>query len=285
MVYLDEVARRLGGDSRDQKPVSRMLRHNKVREALEGLGYDVYAFETGYRRTEWEDADEFMVLRQWEATAFEALYLEALGLNPVTRFLVSKGVLDEMPGYAAHRNRILYAYEQVASLESGGRPKFVFFHVILPHPPFVFDAQGESVKGFKPFEMRDGNQFNGSPSEYVDGYSQQVDFTARLSLQLATTIIDEAERPVVMLIQADHGPGARLDWNAPERSDTRERMGILNAYYAPLAYPDLYPSISPVNSFRVIFNRYFDYELPLLPDSSHFSSWQAPYDFIEYRER
>jgi hypothetical protein len=86
------------------------------------------------------------------------------------------------------------------------------------------------------------------------------------------------------VIQGDHGPGSRLDWEVPERSDLRERMGILNAYYAPLAERALYPSITPVNSFRVVLNQYFGFDLPLLPDRSYLSSWRAPYRFVEYRE-
>jgi hypothetical protein len=47
----------------------------------------------------------------------------------------------------------------------------------------------------------------------------------------------------------------------------REKTGILNAYLLPGAGNVLlYPSITPVNSFRVIFNAYFDTGLPLLPD-------------------
>ena len=45
-----------------------------------------------------------------------------------------------------------------------------------------------------------------------------------------------------------------------------QKTGILNAYYLPGADPRVfYPTISPVNSFRVVFNTYFGASLPLLP--------------------
>ena len=46
------------------------------------------------------------------------------------------------------------------------------------------------------------------------------------------------------------------------------RSAILTAAYLPGGSQDsrLYPSISPVNTFRVVFNRYFGARYPLLPD-------------------
>lgn len=57
-------------------------------------------------------------------------------------------------------------------------------------------------------------------------------------------------------------------------------MKILNAYYLPEG-EGLYPSISPVNSFRLVFNTYFQADYSLLDDRSYFSSYNTPYDFQE----
>jgi hypothetical protein len=47
-------------------------------------------------------------------------------------------------------------------------------------------------------------------------------------------------------------------------------MGILNAYYLPnFDKKLLYPSITPVNSFRLVFNSYFDGTFELLPDENY----------------
>jgi hypothetical protein len=56
----------------------------------------------------------------------------------------------------------------------------------------------------------------------------------------------------------------------------------LNAYYLPGEKKDLlYDGISPVNSFRVIFNEYFNENYELLPDISYFSSGSNLWDFIK----
>jgi hypothetical protein len=55
-------------------------------------------------------------------------------------------------------------------------------------------------------------------------------------------------------------------------------MSILNAYHLPGGgEAALYPEISPANSFRVIFNRYFGTSLEMLPDESYYSIYKYPY--------
>jgi hypothetical protein len=45
---------------------------------------------------------------------------------------------------------------------------------------------------------------------------------------------------------------------------------IPNAHYLPEAtHPQLYPSITPVNSFRLVFDEYFNAGLALLPDRTY----------------
>jgi hypothetical protein len=62
-------------------------------------------------------------------------------------------------------------------------------------------------------------------------------------------------------------------------SGKRERMAIFNAYYFPGGSPaSLDPSITPVNSFRVLFDAYFHGDFGRLPDVSYFSNPSLPYD-------
>ena len=42
-----------------------------------------------------------------------------------------------------------------------------------------------------------------------------------------------------------------------------------------------YPTITPVNSFRVVFNKYLHLNLPLLPDRNYFAGFLHPYHFTE----
>ena len=91
----------------------------------------------------------------------------------------------------------------------------------------------------------------------------------------------------MIIVQGDEGPYPRgtaaedFDWRTATAEQLREKNGILNAYYLPGADTRvLYPTISPVNSFRVVLNTYFDTNLPLLPDRTmrHVSDLQ-PFAF------
>jgi hypothetical protein len=118
--------------------------------------------------------------------------------------------------------------------------------------------------------------------KYLEGYRAQTAFIARQVQQTIQQILAQMRRPTIIVIQADHGPGSRLDWADPAKTDFRERFSILNAYYFPdQGYADLYPEISPVNTFRVILKNYFGIALPLLEDRSYFSTLDKPYDFSD----
>jgi hypothetical protein len=84
------------------------------------------------------------------------------------------------------------------------------------------------------------------------------------------SIIKNSSIPPIIIIQGDHGPS---------HFDETTRMGILNAYYFPEAQPALHPSITPVNSFRVLFNTYFGTEFNLLKDTSYYSEYPYAYQF------
>ena len=85
-------------------------------------------------------------------------------------------------------------------------------------------------------------------------------------------------------MQGDHGPGLYLSETAAS-SCLYERYSILNAYYVPGIDPASIPQdITPVNSFRWVFNDTFSTNFPLLPDRSYFASFTHFYDFQDVSE-
>lgn len=135
-------------------------------------------------------------------------------------------------------------------------PKFVFAHIISPHPPFVLGSQGEAVH---------------RADTDLAGYRDQVLFLNRQLETILPALIAASDPPPIIILQADHGRGGPSMW---------ERMAILNALYLPgVGEQLLYPEISPVNTFRVIFNAYFDADYTLLEDTSYHSTYQAIYRF------
>ena len=252
-----------------QRYFSDLMRDNKIMSTLKGCGYRTVAIESGYYFTDHPVVD---------------LYLRpVIGLNEFESLLLADSPLDVMAeelnleppehSYAGHRRRVLYSFEKLESLPRMDGPKIVFAHIISPHPPFVFDSSGQPIRPDYAYYIGDGDDFQGSLDEYLAGYPEQAEFVNQQLGRVIDALLANSSTPPVIILQGDHGPGSRLVWGAPDRTCLWERTPILNAYYLPGDGARwLYPSISPVNSFRVVLNAYFDARLPFLPDNTYFTS-------------
>ncbi len=282
---------------------SRGLLHHKILysrvvDFLRGEGYRIVAFATGYFPAELRTADEF-IQPEWESWTLNEFQS---GLLATTVFPTILKVLEKIPVagnklgeilYGRHRRTILHTLDRLADLPTDDRPRFVFAHVLAPHPPFLFDQDGGEVdfSGFaRLFNASDGNNLHyfdpNLVRAYLKNYREQLVFIEKKVMAAIDAILTQSPVPPIVILQSDHGPGSRLDWDSAERTDCRERLGILNALYLPDGGDScLYPTISPVNTFRVVLNHYFGEDLKLLPDKSYFSTWADPFRFIDVTDR
>ena len=114
--------------------------------------------------------------------------------------------------------------------------------------------------------------------------------------KIVSEILINSKVPPIIILQADHGPASTFSkdmfwqgagWkNVPTGNMLKERFGILNAYYLPAVGSDLlYESITPVNTFRLIFDFYFNTNCGLLDDQSYFSNYDRPYEFTNVTDK
>ena len=90
-------------------------------------------------------------------------------------------------------------------------------------------------------------------------------------MELVDKILED-NKDSIIVIQSDHGFGGDLDWNDPTTDEWKNRYGILNAYHVSNKTQELlYDDISPVNSFRIILNSYFNDNYELLEDRNFFT--------------
>lgn len=178
----------------------------------------------------------------------------------------------------AHQFSLEAGIERITDVPDSSAPRFIFAHVLLPHPPFIYNSDG-SIRE-EQFTRNDADEFNGTQADYFEGYRGQVEYTDVLVLETVQELIASAEKPTVIIIQGDHGPGAMFDYNRIELSCMRERFTILNAYYySEGAIEGLYDEISPVNSFRLLNNQFFGGDFPMVEDEGWYSAEVAPFDF------
>jgi hypothetical protein len=187
-----------------------------------------------------------------------------------------------VPSYDLHRQYILFSLENLETIARVAGPKFVFAHIMAPHPPFVLDEVGNPVQSQRPFNTGDASGFMGAHEEYIIGYSKEVSYLNQRLIRVIESILAQSSQPPVIIIQGDHGPGSYFNMIEPSNTCLKERYSILNAYFFPdQDYHRLYPTITPVNSFRVVFNQYFDTNLEILEDKSYYATWLAPYVFSD----
>jgi hypothetical protein len=124
-----------------------------------------------------------------------------------------------------------------------------------------------------------------SREQYRGYYRDQVTFVNRRITPALEQILADSATPPVILLFGDHGPRSELYWRSVPRTNMWECMGILNAYYLPGGTSRLYPTISPVNSFRVVFDQIFGVPQALLDDRSYFSTDHRLYEFHDVTER
>ena len=263
--YLDALGVIQEPNSTNRTEVYKVLKQNALRDFLEKQGYKTVAFATGFNWSQFTNSDYYLHPQPGaRLNEFEYLLLQ----TTLFRVLLDSRALTLTDATSEQfRERTSFAFEKLKTLPSLKGPKFVFAHIIIPHPPFVFGPNGEAINtNYKPED-----EF--SLEEYNLGYKNQVTYANTQILDVVRVLIDESETPPIIIIQGDHGPG---------HQNSREvRMKILNAYYLP-GHPEvLYDTISPINSFRIILNTYFDQSLPILEDKSYFSRYKSPYVFEE----
>lgn len=234
---------------------------NKVEGLLKSKGYK-YTYVTGntYIKGMEEAVDEYLGYKP-QINDFSYGFMQTTMIYPVYKFFVlNSGVPDMLS--QQYRESVLYTFNKVKEIPRDNASTFVYMHVLCPHPPYIFGEDGSPANQSNGSMLQEGllwqpdnpkSQFEG----HETGYIPQVKFINSKVKETIDYIMDKSQGKAIIIIQADHGMRIQKD----------RCYDILNAYYFPdRDYSTLYPSISPVNSFRVLFNKYFDTEYELLLD-------------------
>lgn len=241
------------------------LKHNAVRYNLEQMGYTTISYANGFPWSELDDADVFYTPPPFSSgmTEFETLFLQTtlLGEGQKLGWFNADQIMAQN-----FRDRDMLVFNSMDDVVAMPGPKFVYVHLILPHPPFVFGPNGEHTD---PSMFWDENQ-RYPPDKLAEGYKNQVTFLNQKMLTMLDTILTKSGTPPIIILQGDHGP-----WSQPNP----QHFYILNAYHLPGHNDELYPNISPVNTFRLVFNDYFGGKYDMLKDTSYYSPVPDLYNF------
>jgi len=263
---LNQLARKSYFEESDYLEYQPAIKKAALFDILHQQGYQIVTFQTGFNWMDLSGSDVYFPYEQPVSLAGDFI--------KTTLLVVSQqyGVAEKLVGvdetalvqnvlgvlfprekgsirYEQQRYDLLqYSLDKFSEVIDYPGPKFVYLHFLAPHEPYVLAPDGQY-------------QFVTNPKE---GYVNQVRFVNQKFLSFAKEIITSAkERPAVIVLQGDHG------WKAPgeKRSSVLDRMKILNAYYLPGGVGEnIYPEITPVNTFRLILDHYLGTNLGLVED-------------------
>ena len=249
------------------EPIYHALQYSKVRAMLKEQGYQIISFKTGYEWDEWRDADQFLYPPLEETPflypaiqPFEYVFLQTTALRP----LMQNGFLAK-ERYIEHYNRVNYMLDELPKVASQPGPKFVYAHFLAPHAPFIYLPDGSINPDYNYYITEAGI---GADDEHTRvGYLNNVQYISKQILPVLQQVIANSAQPPIIIVQGDHG------YVLEER-----KYNNLNAYYFPGdAKQSLYPTITPVNTFRLIFNKYFGMDYGLRDDKSIGTDPGRPY--------
>jgi hypothetical protein len=268
MEYLDFLTDKFGRDSDDFRPLTRLMQYNRVALFLKSIDYRFIQIGSWWGPTKVSPiADENVLyggLSEFDTVLYESTVLRPLRQDEFRR---------------REWKRVQFAFNAVELTKKLKGPKFVFAHILVPHGPFVFHPDGR-------YKTREEVGRQTREENYID----QVEYANARVLGMLDRLLrgPESSRPVIVL-QSDEGPfeGGPTVWRTiPDRNLVR-KFPILNAYYLPsVDHGELYPTLTPVNSFRLVFSLYFGADLATLPDRNYvFRSMKHVYDFTDVTDR
>lgn len=269
MEYIPTLRKKYGNTS---PALWSFAQYSEVRRRLTELGYKTVAFRTSYARTEILDADVFLGLDQPTLTMqmlspFESLYVKTTAIRLASDYLHKAQVADAAihpseeagdlelpPDFEYHATLQPFVLDRLLEVPDIEGPKFVFAHILVTHSPYIFAPDGTI--------LTDPGYYGGDNADAINdeyrrrGYIYAMEYLNSRLIPIFQTILRSAPPPIVV-VQGDHG------------FRNQNRFTILNTYYLPKGYEHLYDSITPVNSFRIIFNDYFGENYSLLPDITY----------------
>lgn len=126
---------------------------------------------------------------------------------------------------------------------------------MLPHDPYIVDRLGNLKSPEKTIFTK--------KEDFYDAYFEQTQFVTKTISELVVFLKENNKRNTIIIIEGDHGYRPTMNYT------TGYTFQNFNAIYFPdQQYKQLYDSISPINTFRVVLNKYFNASLPLHKDSS-----------------
>lgn len=274
MNYINYLSEGGGQDSKSLIPLFNILNDNAVVKSLKQRGYKYIHMGSWWEGTRKNRLADYNFSPYSLPELVEMLYKNSV-LYPLSNFM------DILNFRQRQYKKTLYQMEVLKNIPEVNDPTFVFAHFLITHPPYVFDENGDIM-----------TRFSRNEKEEAQDYITQVKNANRMLENLVEGILAKSDIPPVIIIQSDEGKYPYninqnddfFNWFSASPEDVDEKLSIFSAIYIPDFHPEGQNfGVSPVNTFRLVFNKIFNEDLELLPDKYYlFQSYRKPYVFKEW---
>jgi len=247
-------------DMEYQSMISDILYQNEVMRNLHELNYKIFQYQpNGFVTQSYAFVDqEFCNNEVSKISKFGKMLLRTSIFN-YFNYLME---IDNK------RNSILCGFLEISSLkENDNKPIFVYLHLALPHQPYVFDSEGNHVLGGK-------TQIEENSFVDKELYVGSIEFSNKKTLEIIDKILKNNKNSII-IIQSDHGYDFGINFQNPSEKHLKQRFSNINAIYLPNKENIFYEGVTPVNTFRIIFNEYFHMPYDILEDKMYYHPYEV----------
>ncbi|MDX1746436.1 MAG: hypothetical protein R3324_10905, partial [Halobacteriales archaeon] len=263
----------------DIRVLRSLLEEHRVGGFLRDQGYEYVHVGNWWQLTR-SSTNATRVINASRHSEFGQKFLLTTALPRIREVFGVGGVTDPRRLSRAHSLRQLEALDRLAVVPSPA-PRLVFAHLAIPHEPYVFDRDGSWVS--QDLAMARG---------VADSYSRQLEYLNGRLHRLVTSVL-AADDDAVVILQADEGPYPErwnhpdMDWTEASDQELRLKFAILTAIHLPSELSwDVPEDLSPVNTFRLLFDQVFGTELGALPQRTYLvPDEQSLFDEVEVTGR
>lgn len=250
-----------------------LYNNNQIMRILQSLDYEIVtmSLEFGYPEiSHYHLCPPALFVNQFHNTLLDISIWQ-----PFAKFFVTAG--------EPQRDRVNCKFNELANMHNSvDSPYFVFAHIMSPHPPYLFESNGEPHN--PEFLSIGADSWSDKPA-----YVNQLQYVNKKTIETIDKILSNNQKSIIV-VQGDHGTptllgGGGLRWTNVNNDSITERMSIFNAYYLPDFDSDnIVEGITPVNSFRIILNNYFNGNYEILDNVIYFSTYQDSLNFTDVTE-
>jgi len=229
------------------------MNKNSVMSIFSEQGYEIIETNSMMRYKNFSNVDTKLC---YDTKFINSEFLDQLLSKSIIRYFLEKHQED------SRRDTIKCTFDELNKISSGSKkPFYIFSHMYVPHPPFLFGPNGEHISP-------DRRDISGLQSwENQDGYTNQLIFaTKQISIVVENIIQNDPD--AIIILQGDTGTLTGTNQLSTKSfDDVYQEHSIL--YAIRISDSNDLEYALPINTYRIIFNSIFNVEYEYLEEKNY----------------